>query len=270
VASALAVPPPEVRAPARLLEFTGAGINAWTAAEGALKTRETSYVATEGLSAEQLLHGPGVALRPGDGLVALDGGGAGSGTGAEMGADGGVTADGAGSGAGGPSASGSASGAAVAWAGTGRGRMKRAQNGGFCTGGGPSGPGAISGGGTAGASSGGGATWGAEASSGAASGATGAPAAACSGGGPAGAGRMKYRRQLWKLGKRGCEAANSTSEASSQAPTITSTIHFAARCAKPTATATARRKSASIAKRIPRREGITPPFLSPVPPSREV
>ncbi len=75
VAQALAKPPPPVRPPARLLEFTGAGTNAWTAAEGALKTRETAYVATEGLSAEQLLHGPSVALRPGDALVALDGGG---------------------------------------------------------------------------------------------------------------------------------------------------------------------------------------------------
>jgi glucosamine--fructose-6-phosphate aminotransferase (isomerizing) len=78
VADALAAPAPEVRQPTRLLEFTGAGTNAWTAAEGALKTRETAYIATEGLSAEQLLHGPAVALRPGDGLVALDGGGKGS------------------------------------------------------------------------------------------------------------------------------------------------------------------------------------------------
>ena len=46
----------------RLLEFTGVGANQWTAAEGALKVRETARVATEGLSAEQLLHGP--ARRP--------------------------------------------------------------------------------------------------------------------------------------------------------------------------------------------------------------
>jgi glucosamine--fructose-6-phosphate aminotransferase (isomerizing) len=78
VAEALARPAPAVQAPARLLEYTGAGINAWTAAEGALKARETAYIATEGLSAEQLLHGPAVALRPGDGLVALDGGGEGA------------------------------------------------------------------------------------------------------------------------------------------------------------------------------------------------
>jgi glucosamine--fructose-6-phosphate aminotransferase (isomerizing) len=75
IAEALAKPAPALGAPARLLEYTGAGINAWTAAEGALKARETAYVATQGLSAEQLLHGPAVALRPGDGLVALDGGG---------------------------------------------------------------------------------------------------------------------------------------------------------------------------------------------------
>ncbi len=78
VAHALARPGPVVQPPTRLLEFTGGGTNAWTAAEGALKTRETSRVATEGLSAEQLLHGPAVALQAGDGLVALDGGGPGA------------------------------------------------------------------------------------------------------------------------------------------------------------------------------------------------
>ncbi len=77
VAAALAGPGPQVKAPRRLLEFTGSGTNAWTAAEGALKVRETAYVATEGLSAEQLYHGPAVGLEPGDTLVALDGGGAG-------------------------------------------------------------------------------------------------------------------------------------------------------------------------------------------------
>ena len=66
---------PGVAAPARLLEFTGAGANQWTAAEGALKVRETARVATEGLSAEQLLHGPLVALGGEDALVVLDGGG---------------------------------------------------------------------------------------------------------------------------------------------------------------------------------------------------
>jgi glucosamine--fructose-6-phosphate aminotransferase (isomerizing) len=67
-----------VEPPARVLELTGAGPNQWTAAEGALKVRETSQVATEGLSVEQLLHGPSVALDARDALVCLDGGGPGS------------------------------------------------------------------------------------------------------------------------------------------------------------------------------------------------
>jgi len=60
---------------AGILELMGAGPNGWTAAEGALKVREASYVATEGLSSEQFLHGPSVALDAQDTLVALDGGG---------------------------------------------------------------------------------------------------------------------------------------------------------------------------------------------------
>ena len=61
--------------PARLMEFTGGGINQWTAAEGALKIREAAYVASEGLAVEQFLHGPSVALGEQDRLVVLDGGG---------------------------------------------------------------------------------------------------------------------------------------------------------------------------------------------------
>jgi glucosamine--fructose-6-phosphate aminotransferase (isomerizing) len=64
-----------VKPPARLLEFVGAGPNQWTAAEGALKVRETSKVATEGLSVEQFFHGPSVAVAGGDTLIVLDGGG---------------------------------------------------------------------------------------------------------------------------------------------------------------------------------------------------
>jgi glucosamine--fructose-6-phosphate aminotransferase (isomerizing) len=64
-----------VGVPQRLIEFIGGGINQWTAAEGALKIREAAYVASEGLSAEQFLHGPAVALRSQDRLVCLDGGG---------------------------------------------------------------------------------------------------------------------------------------------------------------------------------------------------
>ncbi len=68
-----------VKAPPRLLELTGAGPNQWTAAEGALKVRETSRVATEGLSVEQFFHGPSVAVDERDTLVCLDGGGPGVG-----------------------------------------------------------------------------------------------------------------------------------------------------------------------------------------------
>ena len=67
-----------VEAPPRLLELIGAGPNQWTAAEGALKVRETSRVATEGLSVEQFFHGPSVAIDERDTLVCLDGGGPGS------------------------------------------------------------------------------------------------------------------------------------------------------------------------------------------------
>jgi glucosamine--fructose-6-phosphate aminotransferase (isomerizing) len=69
---------PGVEVPERLLELTGAGPNQWTAAEGALKVRETCWVATQGLSVEQLLHGPAVALDRRDALVCLDGGGPGA------------------------------------------------------------------------------------------------------------------------------------------------------------------------------------------------
>jgi glucosamine--fructose-6-phosphate aminotransferase (isomerizing) len=64
--------------PLRLLELIGAGPNQWTAAEGALKVRETSRVATEGLSVEQFFHGPSVAVDERDALVCLDGGGPGA------------------------------------------------------------------------------------------------------------------------------------------------------------------------------------------------
>ena len=66
---------PGVEPPARLLQFTGSGTNAWVAAEGALKIRETAYVAAAAHSMEYLVHGPSVALQSGDALVVLDGGG---------------------------------------------------------------------------------------------------------------------------------------------------------------------------------------------------
>jgi glucosamine--fructose-6-phosphate aminotransferase (isomerizing) len=75
VTRVLDAPGADVAPPDRLLELIGAGPNAWTAQEGALKIREASYVATEGLSSEQFLHGPSVALDGQDTLVVLDGGG---------------------------------------------------------------------------------------------------------------------------------------------------------------------------------------------------
>jgi glucosamine--fructose-6-phosphate aminotransferase (isomerizing) len=74
VARELAQGPVGVKPPARLLEFAGVGINAWTAAEGALKIRETALVATEGLACESIIHGPAVALGADDALVCLDSG----------------------------------------------------------------------------------------------------------------------------------------------------------------------------------------------------
>jgi len=78
VAAALAAPSPGVELPERGLEFVGAGPNQWTAAEGALKVREAAHLFTEGLSVEQLRHGPGFALGSRDALVSLDGGGPGA------------------------------------------------------------------------------------------------------------------------------------------------------------------------------------------------
>jgi glucosamine--fructose-6-phosphate aminotransferase (isomerizing) len=76
VEAALGTQRDPVVVPQRLIEYTGGGINQWTAAEGALKIREAAYVASEGLAVEQFLHGPSVALRASDHLVCLDGGGA--------------------------------------------------------------------------------------------------------------------------------------------------------------------------------------------------
>ncbi len=79
VAAVLDGPGPGVAPPRRLLEYTAAGPNAWTAQEGALKVRETARIASEGLMVEQCLHGPAVALDDRDALVCLDGGGPGAG-----------------------------------------------------------------------------------------------------------------------------------------------------------------------------------------------
>ena len=75
VAAVLDLSGPLIGVPDRLVELIGAGPNAWTAQEGALKIREASYVAAEGLSSEQFFHGPSVALDAQDTLVVLDGGG---------------------------------------------------------------------------------------------------------------------------------------------------------------------------------------------------
>jgi glucosamine--fructose-6-phosphate aminotransferase (isomerizing) len=75
VDAVLDLPGPLIAVPDRLVELIGAGPNAWTAQEGALKIREASYVAAEGLSSEQFFHGPSVALDEQDTLVVLDGGG---------------------------------------------------------------------------------------------------------------------------------------------------------------------------------------------------
>ena len=75
VAAVLDRPGPLIEVPDRLVELIGAGPNAWTAQEGALKIREAAYVAAEGLSSEQFFHGPSVALDAQDALVVLDGGG---------------------------------------------------------------------------------------------------------------------------------------------------------------------------------------------------
>ena len=66
-----------IEPPRRSMEFIGAGPNQWTAAEGALKVRETAYVAASGMGVEQYLHGPSVAVGAFDTLICLNGGGPG-------------------------------------------------------------------------------------------------------------------------------------------------------------------------------------------------
>jgi glutamine---fructose-6-phosphate transaminase (isomerizing) len=77
VAAVVDGPAVGVEPPRRALEFIGAGPNQWTAAEGALKVRETAYVASAGMSVEQYLHGPAVASGPDDTLICINGGGPG-------------------------------------------------------------------------------------------------------------------------------------------------------------------------------------------------
>jgi glutamine---fructose-6-phosphate transaminase (isomerizing) len=77
VAAVVDGPAVGIEPPRRAMEFIGTGPNQWTAAEGALKVRETAYVATVGMSAEQYLHGPAVASGADDALICLNGGGPG-------------------------------------------------------------------------------------------------------------------------------------------------------------------------------------------------
>jgi len=61
----------EAVAKQRRLYFVGAGPNAVTAPEGALKAKEASYVTTEGFELEQAIHGPQVAFEREDLLIPI-------------------------------------------------------------------------------------------------------------------------------------------------------------------------------------------------------
>jgi glucosamine--fructose-6-phosphate aminotransferase (isomerizing) len=55
----------------RRIYFVGAGPNAVTAPEGALKAKEASYVTTEGFELEQAIHGPQVAFEVDDLMIPI-------------------------------------------------------------------------------------------------------------------------------------------------------------------------------------------------------
>ena len=59
----------EAVAQSRRIYFVGAGPNAVTAPEGALKAKEAAYVTTEGFELEQAIHGPQVAFEVDDLLI---------------------------------------------------------------------------------------------------------------------------------------------------------------------------------------------------------
>lgn len=61
----------EAAAHARRLFFIGAGPNAPTAPEGALKAKEAAYVTAEGFELEQAIHGPQVAFEAEDLLILI-------------------------------------------------------------------------------------------------------------------------------------------------------------------------------------------------------
>ena len=58
-------------AQSRRIYFVGAGPNAVTALEGALKAKEAAYVTTEGFELEQAIHGPQVAFEVDDLLIPI-------------------------------------------------------------------------------------------------------------------------------------------------------------------------------------------------------
>jgi glutamine---fructose-6-phosphate transaminase (isomerizing) len=61
----------EAVAQSRRIYFVGAGPNAVTATEGALKAKEAAYVTTEGFELEQAIHGPQVAFEVDDLLIPI-------------------------------------------------------------------------------------------------------------------------------------------------------------------------------------------------------
>ncbi len=61
----------ETAAQQRRLYYVGAGPNAATATEGALKAKESSYVTAEGFELEQAIHGPQVAFEKEDLLIPI-------------------------------------------------------------------------------------------------------------------------------------------------------------------------------------------------------
>ncbi len=61
----------EAVAHSRRIYFVGAGPNAVTAPEGALKAKEAAYVTTEGFELEQAIHGPQVAFEVDDLLIPI-------------------------------------------------------------------------------------------------------------------------------------------------------------------------------------------------------
>jgi glucosamine--fructose-6-phosphate aminotransferase (isomerizing) len=61
----------EAAAHSRRIYFLGAGPNAATAPEGALKAKEASYVTAEGFELEQAIHGPQVAFEADDLIVPI-------------------------------------------------------------------------------------------------------------------------------------------------------------------------------------------------------